>query len=90
MRGCVVGRALHPRARPKPFPVPGRSRACGSYHAHHDFRGRSFLVLGGNFFKYVFILTLVDISLLQPPQLEDEPDLDVPWSDAMKDFIALS
>jgi mitogen-activated protein kinase kinase len=28
--------------------------------------------------------------VLQPPQLEDEPDLDAPWSDAMKDFIALS
>jgi len=27
---------------------------------------------------------------LQPPQLEDEPDLDAPWSDPMKDFIALS
>jgi len=31
-----------------------------------------------------------DDIMLQPPRLEDEPDLDVPWSDAMKDFIALS
>jgi hypothetical protein len=31
-----------------------------------------------------------DAITLQPPRLEDEPDLDVPWGDAMKDFIALS
>lgn len=26
----------------------------------------------------------------QPPTLEDEPDLDVPWSEHMKEFITLS
>ena len=32
----------------------------------------------------------VILITLWSPQLEDEHDLDSPWSDAMKDFIALS
>jgi hypothetical protein len=31
-----------------------------------------------------------DDVMLQPPRLEDELDLNVPWSDAMKDFITLA
>ncbi|KAF8269228.1 kinase-like protein [Lactarius quietus] len=33
---------------------------------------------------------IMHITTSEPPQLEDEPDLDAPWSDTMKDFIALS
>jgi len=33
---------------------------------------------------------IMHITTGEPPQLDDEPDLDVPWSDTMKDFIALS
>ncbi|KAI0287452.1 kinase-like domain-containing protein [Russula brevipes] len=56
--------------------------------------GLSILELVENRFPFPGDLAPVDlimhITTSEPPQLEDEPDLDVPWSDAMKDFIALS
>jgi len=56
--------------------------------------GLSILELVQNRFPFPSDLAPVDlimhITTSEPPQLEDEPDLDAPWSDAMKDFIALS
>ena len=43
----------------------------------------------GLFYVYVALMGS-NISHGQPPLLEDEPDLDVPWSEPMKEFIALS
>ncbi len=86
LRGCLVDGAFHPRARSKPLPVSGRAPAGGPYHAHLSQRGESsFWHPRGRSDD-----NDDDDVMLQPPRLEDEPDLDVPWSDAMKDFIALS
>ncbi|KAI0250176.1 kinase-like domain-containing protein [Lactifluus subvellereus] len=56
--------------------------------------GLSILELVQNRFPFPGDLAPVDlimhITSSEPPQLEDEPDLDVPWSDTMKNFIALS
>lgn len=56
--------------------------------------GLSMLELVQNRFPFPGDLAPVDlimhITTSEPPQLDDEPDLDVPWSDTMKDFIALS
>ncbi|KAH9984558.1 kinase-like domain-containing protein [Russula vinacea] len=56
--------------------------------------GLSILELVQNRFPYPSDLAPVDlimhITTSEPPSLEDEPDLDVPWSEAMKEFIALS
>ncbi|KAH9961497.1 kinase-like domain-containing protein [Russula dissimulans] len=56
--------------------------------------GLSILELVQNRFPYPGDLAPVDlimhITASEPPKLEDEPDLDAPWSDAMKEFIALS
>ncbi|KAI9456304.1 kinase [Russula earlei] len=56
--------------------------------------GLSILELVQNRFPYPGDLAPVDlimhVTTSEPPGLEDEPDLDAPWSDAMKDFIALS
>ncbi|KAH9953870.1 kinase-like domain-containing protein [Lactifluus volemus] len=56
--------------------------------------GLSILELVQNRFPFPGDLAPVDlimhITTSEPPRLEDEPDLDVPWSDAMKEFITLS
>jgi mitogen-activated protein kinase kinase len=56
--------------------------------------GLSILELVQNRFPYPNDLSPVDlimyITTSEPPVLEDEPDLDVPWSELMKEFIALT
>jgi len=56
--------------------------------------GLSILELVQNRFPFPSDLAPVDlimhITTSEPPFLEDEPDLDVPWSEPMKEFIALS
>ncbi|KAI0301070.1 kinase-like domain-containing protein [Multifurca ochricompacta] len=56
--------------------------------------GLSILELVQNRFPFPSDLAPLDlimrITTSEPPRLEDEPDLDVPWSDTMKDFISLS
>ncbi|KAH9055441.1 Pkinase-domain-containing protein [Lactarius vividus] len=56
--------------------------------------GLSILELVQNRFPFPSDLAPVDlimhITTSEPPRLEDESDLDAPWSDTMKDFIALS
>ncbi|KAI0267082.1 kinase-like domain-containing protein [Gloeopeniophorella convolvens] len=56
--------------------------------------GLSILELVQGRFPFPGDLTPVDlimhITSSEPPKLDDEPDLDVRWSDAMKDFITLS